>query len=432
MSAPENSASDPLVAFPGLRIRERDETFEISNEVLGSRVEVSRNVLEVLGFFSAPHTPEECLRHHRGSRTQVDAAIRDLRDAHVLVRVEELPALEGGLLRPAEQPVGGAGTVAELLEAATPPDAVVIGVPVDIATGARGGARHGPSEIRRHMPRIFACPGAPARDRGHEGRRARLVDFDFRRTYVSRLPLVRDLGDVAYTPGESNDLVGVRVRRAVELSLRRDTTPILLGGDHSLTWFALQAIAARYGPVGVIHFDAHADLYPPKRRIVHHGNPFVFALQAGLVQHLLQIGLRGVMPVPPDVVPTRDRRIEYVSAMEVQGRSPAAVFKALSRRIPYYLTFDVDCLTPYVAPETGAPVSGGLSFYQALRLIDVAARRLTFVGADFVEVSGPEQWQNAAAIATARCITQFLLRQTTYERMKGYFVAPSFEGGRVG
>jgi guanidinobutyrase len=308
---------------------------------------------------------------------------------------------------------------------ASAPDAVVIGAPIDIATGARGGARHGPAEIRRNMPRLFASAVAGA-GQPRERRRARLVDFDFRRTYIARIPTVCDLGDVVFMPGESNDIVGMRIRRAVELALQRDTTPILLGGDHSISWFALQAIAARYGPVGVIHFDAHADLYPPRRRIVHHGNPFVFALQAGHVRYLLQIGLRGVVPVPPDVVPTSDRRVAYVSARELQDRSAASVFRKLPRGLPCYLTFDVDCLAPHAAPETGAPVSGGLSFYQALELIDVASRRLNFVGADFVEVSGPEQWQNTAAIATARYVTQFLLRGARFERLKGYYVVPTF------
>lgn len=422
MSATESSASHSLVAFPGLNVLDRGDTLEITNGTLGSSVRISRSVAQALTFFDRPRTAEEFFDQAMGPRAEWRTVVQRLLDAHVLVRIDELAALEGGLLHPAAQPIGVSCTLQEFAAMPKAPDAVVIGAPVDVATGARGGARHGPSEIRRNMPRFFASTGIGPRSRS----RAQLVDFDFRRTYIARVPTVRDLGDIAFTPGESNDLVGIRIRRAVELALQRDTTPVLLGGDHSISWFALQAIAARYGPVGVIHFDAHADLYPPKRRIVHHGNPFVFALHAGHVRYLLQIGLRGVVPVPPDIVPTSDRRVAYVSARELQDRTAASVLRKLPRGLPYYLTFDVDCLAPHAAPETGAPVSGGLSFYQALDLIDLASRRLNFVGADFVEVSGPEQWQNTAAIATARYVTQFLLRGATFERLKGYYVAPTF------
>jgi arginase family enzyme len=117
----------------------------------------------------------------------------------------------------------------------------------------------------------------------------RLIDFDFRRTYTAELPTVRDLGNVAFTPGERNETVGLRIRRIVELALQQSSVPIVLGGDHSITWFVLQAIVDRHGPVGLIHFDAHADLYPPKRGY-HHGNPFVFALEAGFARILFKSG----------------------------------------------------------------------------------------------------------------------------------------------
>jgi guanidinobutyrase len=411
-----------IVAFTELKVTDLGDMFEVKNALLGSSVQVSRSVMDLIAFFRTPHRVEEFLRHTQVDRNELDPVFRKLLEAHVLVRADELSALEGGLLQRVPEPIGHSCTIDDLVNLASPPAAAIIGAPVDIATGARGGSRHGPAEIRRNMQRLFDSHDGSVSEKAPP-RKVRLIDFDFRRAYVSALPDVLDLGDVAFTPGESNDVVGLRIRRAVELVLNCNTIPVILGGDHSITWFVLQAIYARFGPVGLIHFDAHADLYPPTRRILHHGNPFVFALEAGYVKTLFQVGLRGLAPVPADASPVSDPRIAYVSALEVQKSGPEELLRELPRNIPYYLTFDVDCLAPHVAPETGAPLSGGLGFYQALEWIDYAARSFDFVGADFVEVTGPEHWQNLAAIATARYVTQFLLRTCEFEPLQGYFAA---------
>jgi hypothetical protein len=154
-----------IVTFPDLSISERPDTLEISNTVLGSVLEAPRYAMEVLEFFRTARTVEEVLQHTTRARPAMQPLVDSLRQAHILVRAEELEALEGGLLRPSSEPVGAACSIQQFLRMSPPPHAVIIGAPIDIATGGRGGARHGPSEIRKYMPEVSWSPdGAVAPD----------------------------------------------------------------------------------------------------------------------------------------------------------------------------------------------------------------------------------------------------------------------------
>ena len=170
-------------------------------------------------------------------------------------------------------------------------------------------------------------------------------------------------------------------------------TPVTVGGDHSIAWPILRAVAADR-PVGMVHIDAHGDTgddYMGSR--IHHGTPFRRAVEDGLLDphRVIQIGLRGTSTVPGSLWEFSESSGMRVMPMEVHDRGWRwAVEEA--RRVagdgPCYLSFDIDSLDPAWAPGTGTPEAGGLSTIEAQRIVR-GLMGLDVVGADLVEVSPP-------------------------------------------
>ncbi|NBB68881.1 MAG: agmatinase [Alphaproteobacteria bacterium] len=252
-------------------------------------------------------------------------------------------------------------------------DIALIGVPFDSATSNRPGARHGPRQLRDLSTMI------------------RLVN---QATRVAPFHLARcaDLGDVLINPVSLDDS-----RRRI-VAYYRDiaaagVVPLTAGGDHFISWPILEALAAD-GPLGMIHVDAHSDLYPPYfGGFDSHGTPFRRAVEQGLLdpRRIVQIGLRGSSIDMSDVDFADEHGIRQIAVEEVFDRGVDDVMDEARRLVgkePIYVSFDIDAIDPSQAPGTGTPEVGGLWVQQAQRLI----RRLTgleVVGADLVEVSPP-------------------------------------------
>lgn len=258
-----------------------------------------------------------------------------------------------------------------------------------------------------------------------EGERV-LLSFEYGRRYRAPALRVADVGNLRMMPGESIATFGSRIRWLTGLVLERGAVPVLLGGDHSVTSFALEALAAGTEDFGIIHFDAHHDLYPPLAAnfsYVTHANPFTGVLESPRLKRLFQLGLRMSEHVEAGKL-RADPRVSYVSARELQRRSPEQVFAGLDRTLPYYLSFDVDCLDPSIAPETGTPEPGGLTYYQALDLVDHASREFRLLGWDIVEVGQREGLENRAACVAARLLEQLLLGRMAFEPLGPYLRNP--------
>lgn len=396
------SRSAPHVVFPGLlRGEHGDGAFSLHNPAHGTSIDVepeSRELVEtVLEGFAEPRTPADFLGQHE--HVPAGLLVLLVRSGFV-VAVAELPFLEHGFLRPTTTPVGAAWSWSDLPELALPGGWAVVGVPVDAHALGRAGARHGPSEIRKLVN------GPLLSGEGD------VIDHEFGRLYRALRPAVCDLGDVD-PEGSRMDHVGERLRKVVGELLRARMRPLVLGGDHALTHYVLSEAVAQVERFGVIHFDAHHDLLPS--RSLSHANVFRAALASARVEHFVQIGLRMIERVSPYAqrVPCPKRTV--VSARETaQGRA-LEVLAALPRDLPYYLSFDIDCIDGSVARETGTPAFGGLSFERASELVDYIARTFDLLGADFVEVSGPEAPVHAAATMAASLLQRCLLGDSAFE-----------------
>ena len=257
------------------------------------------------------------------------------------------------------------------------PDVAIVGAPFDLATSNRPGARFGPRAIRS----LAYEPGTYHLDLG-------LEIFD-------HLEVV-DYGD-AYCPHGDTATSHANIKKRVSDVASRHIVPIVLGGDHSVTWPSATAVADvhGHGNVGIVHFDAHADTADRvDGNLASHGTPMRRLVESGAVPgtHFVQVGLRGYWP-PKDVFDwMAEQGMRWFTMHEIWERGFRAVMDdaiahALSMAEHLYLSIDVDALDPSYAPGTGTPEPGGIVAADLLRMVREICRTHSVVGVDIVEVA---------------------------------------------
>jgi guanidinobutyrase len=269
---------------------------------------------------------------------------------------------------------GGPATMMRLpaRESADGLDVAFYGVPFDVGTSNRPGARFGPRAIRAE-----SCLLRPY----HMATRA--APFDSL--------TVADIGDVAINTFNSQASMPI-ITDFVTQVVAHGAVPIGIGGDHTITYPILQAIAAVHGPVGIVHVDAHADVNDTMfgERITH-GSWLRRAIEDELVDPIrtVQIGLRGTGYAAEDFDWITSIGGRVVPVEECWHRSLTPLMGEVRRQLgdgPSYLTFDIDGLDPSFAPGTGTPEVAGLTSIQGVEIVR-GCRGLQLVGADLVEVA---------------------------------------------
>jgi agmatinase len=243
----------------------------------------------------------------------------------------------------------------------------IAGVPLDIATTNRAGAREGPAAVRRASRMV----GGSYPDLWPD-----LYSLDF-----------ADVGNFGVVMGRLDESLSMIENQASE-----HEHLIAVGGDHLVSLPLLRAAARRHGgPLGLVHFDAHVDTWEENYTVdITHGTIFRIAINEGLVdpRRMIQIGIR--CRVAPEVWRwTLDQGVTIITAEDVHMGDPVAIAARVREVVgdgKTYLTFDIDCLDPSCAPGTGTPETGGLLAWQA-RAIMARLRGLDFVGMDLVEVA---------------------------------------------
>jgi guanidinopropionase len=284
-------------------------------------------------------------------------------------------------------------------------DIGLIGVPWDGGTTNRPGARHGPRQLRDLSTMI----------------RAKHPKSD-----IAPFTLVNcaDLGDCPVNPADLDDTL-TRVTAHYQRLDALGITPLSAGGDHLVSLPILRALASgRGGPLGMIHFDAHTDLFDDYfgGRKYTHGTPFRRAIEEGLLdpRRVIQIGIRGTMYDGEDIEWGLSQGVRIVKIEEFMERGPADVMaeaRALLADHPAYVSFDIDCIDPSQAPGTGTPEIGGITTFQAQQLVR-GLSGVNTVGADLVEVSPPfdptgnTAWVGASLMFELLCVMAESLDQT--------------------
>jgi agmatinase len=262
---------------------------------------------------------------------------------------------------------------------------VCLGIPHDIGAGGSPGARYGPYSVRG----ASGMPAAPET-------LGRAVDGG---NIPAPLASARGMRDV--------------VEKSVAEVLAAGATPFLVGGDHSVSLPVMRAMHKAFGPLAVVHFDAHPDTSKGMELMsddpYHHGAPLRHALEEGLIapRQLHQLGIR----VSWDEDLTREHGVNVYTTDHLADRGIRMVMARVREAIgtlPTYVTFDIDAVDPAFAPGTGTPVPGGLTSREALRLVGSLAG-LRIVGMDVVEVLPALDQSNITSLLAAALLWRGIL-----------------------
>jgi len=204
-----------------------------------------------------------------------------------------------------------------------------------------------------------------------------------------------DAGDLAFTEQDAFAAIESRVGALLEQEKR----PVSLGGDHSITYPLVKAVARRYPDLTIFHFDAHPDLYEEfEGNRLSHACPFARIMESGLARRLVQVGIRTF---------NRHQREQAerfgVEVVEMRGL-PA--YEKLKAEGPVYLTFDMDALDPAFAPGVSHREPGGMSVREAIAHLHAIEGEI--VGADLVEYNPVQDVAGLTATVAAKILKEIL------------------------
>lgn len=272
-------------------------------------------------------------------------------------------------------------------------DVAVIGIPTDDAVSFRSGARFGPEAIRSAS--VSVRPYNP-----------------LLRVNVSERLSIVDWGDAPTVPGYTVESLE-RTRAAVEDVARNGVVTLCLGGDHTVLLAELRALSAVHGPLALVQFDAHHDLWDEYfGQKVFHGSVVRRAVEEGLIDpaRSLQAGLRGSLYGPDDAELPASFGIDALSYEELAALGPAGFATRVRERVggrPCFVSFDIDFVDPAFAPGTGTPEVGGPTSREALTYLRTLAG-LDLRGFDCVEVSPPYDPAGVTALVAANACFELL------------------------
>lgn len=261
-------------------------------------------------------------------------------------------------------------------------DIGVIGVPIDFGSSYRLGAKYGPKAIRDHsfMDRIAS---------------GKYYDLDTNKWIQGNKLSICDLGDINIHPTNPEKNIEEVINTVT--AIRKTSFPVILGGDHSITYSTFKACASilKNKKIGLVHFDAHLDTeddYLPTLPKIWHGNPFSSLIEEGLLdgERMVTIGVRGRIN-ETSYNYTKKHGITLYTAKQVKQKGVAEVISEVIKKFEkdtdyIFLTVDIDCIDMGQAPGTGTPKYGGLDVEELIHAL-IMMKDLPVIGMDIVEVN---------------------------------------------
>ncbi|WP_136054749.1 agmatinase [Microbacterium sp. K24] len=272
-------------------------------------------------------------------------------------------------------------------------DIAVVGIPFDSGVSYRPGTRFGPSHVRESS-RLLR-PYNPAQD-------------------VSPFAIAQvvDAGDIPVNPFDLTAAVSEVETAAIALGEQVQRI-VTIGGDHTVALPLLRAVAAKHGPVAVLHFDAHLDTWDTYFGApITHGTPFRRASEEGLIDLTASchVGTRGPLYSKQDLEDDERLGFSIVSSEYIEEHGVEAAITRVLQRIgdkPLYVSIDIDVLDPAHAPGTGTPEAGGLTSRELLRILRALGAQ-NIVGADVVEVSPAYDHAQITGIAASHVVYELV------------------------
>ncbi|NQU57373.1 MAG: agmatinase [Rhodospirillales bacterium] len=275
-------------------------------------------------------------------------------------------------------------------------DVAVLGVPYDMGTQYRPGARFGPRAIREAST-LFSF--------GHGG----AYDHEDDVTYLPMDSVsIVDIGDadIIHTDTQQSH---ANTETAVRAILKAGAMPVILGGDHAIHAPAMAAFSEQE-PVHIIHFDAHMDFVDERHGVRYgHGNCLRRASEMDWVSGMTQLGIRNVSSSnKSDYDDARAAGSDILSVRDVRRLGTQGTLDRIPNGKRFYVTIDIDGFDPSIAPGTGTPSHGGFQYYEVLEILQGLVKKGDVVGMDLVEVAPDYDHSGITAMLAAQVILNFL------------------------
>lgn len=280
--------------------------------------------------------------------------------------------------------------------AAIDADVAVLGVPFDMGTQYRPGARFGPRAIREAST-LFSF--------GHGGAYDHEDDVTYLPADAVRIVDVGD-ADIIHTDTAQSH---ANTEAAVRQILKCGALPVILGGDHAVHAPVIAAFSDQE-PVHIVHFDAHLDFVDERHGVRYgHGNPLRRASEMDWVTSMTQLGIRNVSSSNrDDYDDARAAGSDILSVRDVRRLGAEGTLARIPKGVRYYVTIDIDGFDPSIAPGTGTPSHGGFLYYEVLEILQGLAKQGDVVGMDLVEVAPDYDQSGITAFLAAQLLMNFL------------------------
>jgi agmatinase len=275
-------------------------------------------------------------------------------------------------------------------------DVAVLGVPFDMGTQYRSGARFGPRAIREAST-LFSFGHGGAYD--HEDDAVYLPMDEVRIVDVGDADIIHTDTAASHRNAEA----------AIRRILARGALPVVLGGDHAVNIPCIRAFSEQ-PPIHLVQIDAHLDFVDVRHGVREgHGNPMRRAAEQPHVTGLTQLGIRNVSSTAREGYEDARRRGAMIrSVRQFRRLGTAGVLELIPAGVRYYVTIDIDAFDPSIAPGTGTPSHGGFLYWEVLEFLQGLAIRGDVVGIDLVEVAPAYDPAGITAILAAQILLNFL------------------------
>jgi agmatinase len=276
-------------------------------------------------------------------------------------------------------------------------DIAFLGIPYDGGIGFRPGTRFGPRDIRTYSLRYSAWgSNVPS---GY-------WDVNQRKRFLKGIRMV-DCGDVdiAYYDFENNRQ---KMTQNIEAILDRSAFPVLLGGDHSVTFPNVCAFS-RFGPVDIVHIDAHMDWRDEVGGVRHaNASPLRRSKELPFVRHMVHLGIRDVRTSADQIADAEAAGAMVFTRQQIRELGPEAVVERMPKLGNVFVTIDIDGLDPSIAPGTGSPTVDGLLYHEVRSILQGVTKIGNVVGFDLVEVNPMVDLHGQTCLLASTLIMEFL------------------------
>lgn len=276
-------------------------------------------------------------------------------------------------------------------------DVGFLGIPYDVGNSWRPGARFGPREIRNYSSRYSSWGGAQQKGYWDINQNKRFLDG------VS----ISDCGDVdvAYYDIDRNRKI---ITETVKEILNAGTFPVIVGGDHSITYPCICAFE-NYESLDIIQIDAHLDWIDEVDGIRYaNGSPMRRSMELDFTKNMVQLGIRDIRSRENDYNFAKSQGSQIFTRQDIRQQGVDEIFKKLSPLGDVYVSIDIDGLDPSIAPGTGSPTVDGLLYYEVINLLKGITEKSNVVGFDVVEVNPMVDLNGQTCLLATTLILEFL------------------------